>query len=487
LGERIAGSTYERLLLIGRGGMGEVFLGRQLGPEGFRRAVALKRVLPGHSHDPELRRMFIAEANIMAGLGHPNLCQTVELCALDDDLFLVLEYLDGVTLAALLAEVRALPTELLGAILVQACAGLEHAHGKGLVHRDLSPSNLFITGDGLVKILDFGVAKVDGADRSSSGLKGKSPYMSPEQVTLQSVDARSDLFALGALGMEALTGVPLFLRGNDFLTYQAILEDTRPVRLTPSPLDPVLAACLSVEPAGRPESARALAQAVRGALHAAGGEASQHDLAEYVEHHMAGALRATRERVQAALAAPSGAAAPVILRTLQLQVGAARPAPERQEAASGRRRSVVTIALVAVAVVGAFAIGLVAAGDRDQVARSSAPEPAAVPDAAATSPTPAPPTPSTGTGTGTGTIDAGPVDAGQPRRPRTRGTGHLSVDSSPFAVLWIDGKKVGTTPLLRHALPEGTHRVRARTEDGRTRRLRVRVRAGHHTVERISF
>lgn len=473
--------------------MGEVFLGRQLGPEGFRRAVALKRVLPGHGDDAELRRMFIAEANIMAGLSHPNLCQTVELCTLDDDLFLVLEYLDGVTLAALLEEVRALPTELLGAILVQACAGLEHAHGKGLVHRDLSPSNLFITGDGLVKILDFGVAKVDGADRSSSGLKGKSPYMSPEQVTLRAVDARSDLFALGVLGMEALTGEPLFLRGTDFLTYQAILEDTRPVRLTPSPLDPVLAACLSVEPAGRPESARALAQTVRAALHAAGGEASQHDLAEYVEHHMAATLRATRERVQVALAAPSSAAAPVILRTLELDVGAPRPPrpppPSPIPEAASRRRSIATIALVVVALVGAFAIGLYAAGDRDREAATSAATPATTaPPAPVRRPPPAP-------DAGPPRADAAPVapevvrpDAGAPARTaRTRGTGHLSVDSSPFAELWIDGRKVGTTPLLRHALPEGTHRVVARTEDGRTRRLRVRVRAGHHTVERIAF
>jgi eukaryotic-like serine/threonine-protein kinase len=506
-GRPISGSSYERLLLIGRGGMGEVFLARQRGVQGFVRPVALKRLLPCYQSDPELRRMFLAEAHVTAALNHPNICQTIDLCADDSDLFLVLELLEGVTLAALMKRVGPLPTPVVGGLLLQACAGLEHAHTKGLIHRDLSPSNLFVTSGGVLKILDFGVAKVVGSERSSSGLRGKSPYMSPEQVAGHPLDHRSDLFALGAVGLEALSGEPLFLRDNDYLTYEAILEGTRPVALTPSPLDPVLAPCLDVAPAARPDSARHLSRAIHSALQEHG-EASPHDLAGYVERHMAEHIASFRARIAEALATGADES-PLILHTVELVASppspASRAAPGDAPAvrsgsahpqtrrAPGRqlRRAIAVAAASAIALTSVVWLRGRSSSDEvetssPQPAVSAAPThpprraPALVTDAAPTPPSAAP--------------ERDPADAGAPReraaRPtqrRVRKPGHVSLDATPFATLHVDGKPVGTTPLLRHALPEGVHTVVATTQDGRRKRLRIRVRAGKLTVHRIRF
>jgi eukaryotic-like serine/threonine-protein kinase len=515
-----SGSSYERLLLIGRGGMGEVFLARQRGVQGFERPVALKRLLPCYQSDPELQRMFLAEAHVTAGLNHPNICQTIDLCAADPDLFLVLELLEGVTLATLMKRVGPLPTDVVGGLLLQACSGLEHAHSKGLIHRDLSPSNLFITSGGVLKILDFGVAKVLGSERSSSGLKGKSPYMSPEEVAGVPLDQRSDLFALGAVGLEALSGAPLFLRDSDYLTYEAILEGTRPVALSTSPLDPVLAPCLDVEPATRPQSARDLSRTVHDALRKHGGEASPHDLAGYVERHMAEEIASFRARIAEALARSAGAA-PFVLHTVEmvavppapasadsttapLSPGHA-PAPPRDgstgavgRTSPGRRAR---RALVGAGVAAAIALSCVLwlRGQISNQSRGDAPEigsPAAVaaraappPRAAAMPADPAPPPRAATAQPGNDAADAGPPveRAARPASRRTRKPGYVSLDASPFATLHIDGKAVGTTPLLRHALAEGVHAVDATTQDGRRKRLRIRVRAGKLTVQRIRF
>jgi serine/threonine-protein kinase len=514
-GRPISGSSYERLLLIGRGGMGEVFLARQRGVQGFERPVALKRLLPCYQSDPELRRMFLAEAHVTAALNHPNICQTIDLCSADPDLFLVLELLEGVTLASLMKRVGPLPTRVVGGLLLQACAGLEHAHSKGLIHRDLSPSNLFVTSGGVLKILDFGVAKVVGSERSSSGLKGKSPYMSPEQVAGHTVDHRGDLFALGAVGLEALSGAALFLRDSDYLTYEAILEGTRPVALTPSPLDPVLAPCLDVEPAARPQSARELSRAIHAALQEHGGEASPHDLSGYVERTMVEHLASFRARISEALARGADET-PLILHTVEMLASSPAPtatasrvappvpghaptlprtgsADHRARRSPGRQPGrVIAGAAAASAIALACVLWLRGQSSSDAVeTRSPQPAVAALADPPRRGPAPvtdAAPAPASAA------PERDPADAGAPAaraaRPthrRARKPGHVSLDATPFATLHIDGKPVGTTPLLRHALPEGTHAVVATTQDGRRKRFRIRVRAGKLTVHRIRF
>ena len=516
-------STYERLKIIGRGGMGEVFLARQRGLHGFERAVALKRILPAHAGDPNFRRMFIAEARAMASLSHPNICQPIELLKVDDELFLVLELLEGVSLAAILAKLGRLPSEIICGIVVQTCAGLEHAHQRGIVHRDLTPSNLFLTSDGTIKILDFGVAKVKDTETSSAGTKGKRPYLSPEQVNGQAVDGRSDLFALGAVGIEALTGRMVFERETDYLTYRAILDGTRPTGLTPSPIEPWFARCLEVDPKDRPASARDLAQGLRAAQ--PGGGASPLELQELITQQMGAELAAMRELIASSLAADDDLAPEnTIDRTVatmavdqeleaflvtslpsssgHTQSGWATPVPLR------RRRRIAWIAGASALTLGGialFAASVVPRKDGPDAAfgvgatafdASAPPDAAQMPDAARAdaagldfSADAAPVTPVTPV-TPPGPPDAAPLvfkPVTVERRPDKLGTGTVSIDAVPFAQITIDGKKMGPTPLLRLPLTEGKHRVRAVTEDGRTKKVTIHVRANALTVERIVF
>jgi hypothetical protein len=387
---------------------------------------------------------------------------------------------------------------VVGGILLQALAGLAHAHSKGLIHRDLSPSNLFLTSDGVLKILDFGVAKVMGSELSSSGLKGKSPYMSPEQVAGREVDERSDLFALGAVGLEALSGTALFLRDSEYLTYQAILEGTRPVGLTTSPLDPVLARCLDTEPSARPQTARQLAQTIRSALASHGGEASPHDLAGYLEEHMADVLERFRALKAEALMSGASERGP-ILHTVEMQAVqplalastmaspgfSVSPPTDRvvRRPASRWRGLAALLGLVAIGLGSALWLNMRASGETTAaVVPADAAPVARLPidaghDAAPPAADAAPPA-----------ADAAPTASPTPTRPRKPpGQGHVSLDSSPFATIEIDGKEVGTTPLLRHSLPEGIHRVVATTADGRQQRFKIRVRAGKLTARRLTF
>jgi len=225
---------YELLLELGRGGMAVLYLGRLVGLAGFTRLFAIKRILPHLAADPVFVDMFLDEGRIAAHLMHPNLCTVYELGRHHGELYLVMDYLDGLPWETLVA---AAPRDhrglaLAAGVLAQACAGLHHAHtfrypdgtALSIVHRDVSPQNLFVSRDGTCRVLDFGVSKIaSDPRRTRSGVrKGKLPYMAPEQVQGDSVDARTDLWAIGVLLWEALVGRHLFDRDTDFLTYQAI-------------------------------------------------------------------------------------------------------------------------------------------------------------------------------------------------------------------------------------------------------------------------
>ena len=204
---------------LGRGGMAEVFEATSTGTEGFKRPVAIKRILPGYSEDASFAQMFVAEAQISARLAHPNIVATLDF---DRDeggaLFLVMELVDGVSLDALMTT-GALPPPLAVHLAVEILRGLGYAHavqlgevGRGVVHRDVSPHNVLLSWDGVVKVSDFGLAKSRGASRASASVvvKGKAAYMSPEHANGEALDGRSDLFAVGIILWELLTGQRLF-------------------------------------------------------------------------------------------------------------------------------------------------------------------------------------------------------------------------------------------------------------------------------------
>src|SRR3954468_11819144 len=234
---------YTLLERINVGGMAEVFKAKAFGVEGFERLVAVKRILPNIAEDEEFITMFIDEAKIAVQLQHANIAQIFDLGKVDDSYFIALEYVNGRDLRSIFDRMRsrgeALPIALACHVMMQVCEGLDYAHNKRdgqgrelhLIHRDISPQNVLIGYDGEVKLIDFGIAKAAGkASTTKAGiLKGKFGYMSPEQVRGLPIDKRSDIFAVGIVLYELLTGERLFVGETDFST----LEKVRNVEIVP--------------------------------------------------------------------------------------------------------------------------------------------------------------------------------------------------------------------------------------------------------------
>ncbi len=234
---------YYLLERINVGGMAEVFKAKTVGVEGFERIVALKRILPSIAEDEEFITMFIDEAKIAVQLQHANIAQIFDLGKVDDSYFIALEYVNGRDLRGIFDDLRkqgqVMPMPQVCYLIMQLCEGLDYAHNKrdaqgrdlNLVHRDVSPQNVLIGYEGEVKLIDFGIAKAAGkASKTQAGiLKGKFGYMSPEQVRGLPIDRRSDIFALGIVLYEMLTGERLFIGESDFST----LEKVRNVEIVP--------------------------------------------------------------------------------------------------------------------------------------------------------------------------------------------------------------------------------------------------------------
>jgi eukaryotic-like serine/threonine-protein kinase len=221
---------YKLLGRIGEGGMAEVYRALMTGPEGFERELVLKRILPRLSETGDFKTMFIREAKISALLLHPNIVQIYEFGEAEGAYFIAMENVQGVTLREALTtlrrEQRAMPYLVAADIARQICIGLDYAHtlhgpdGKALeiVHQDISPTNIMLAYTGTVKILDFGIARAASfaEEEAKKGLiKGKVSYLSPEQINVRPFDSRADVFALGVVFHEMLTGRRLFQAKND--------------------------------------------------------------------------------------------------------------------------------------------------------------------------------------------------------------------------------------------------------------------------------
>jgi eukaryotic-like serine/threonine-protein kinase len=224
----VSGTTafgkYELLKRIAAGGMAEIFAARMMGVGGFEKLVALKRILPELASRTDYVNMFLDEARIASALNHPNIVQVYDIDAVDGQYFMTMEYLRGHDLRYVLRELRragsSMPLPLALRIVSDVASGLHYAHRKrdiagkplGIVHRDISPKNIFITFDGVIKLLDFGIAKSHhrlSVTRTGT-LKGRYPYMAPEQVVDDEVDSRADVFALGICMWEMTTGKRLY-------------------------------------------------------------------------------------------------------------------------------------------------------------------------------------------------------------------------------------------------------------------------------------
>jgi serine/threonine protein kinase len=225
--------------VLARGGMGEVFLGRIDGAHGFERPIVIKVIRNDLVQDERLAMMFVDEARIAASLHHRNIVQIVDFDRFDNGVFLVTEHVDGCDLRALLRELRSPPPlSLAVSIIAELATGLHAAHeatgsdGQSLqlVHRDISPSNVLLGIHGEVKLSDFGVAKTRSRSYHtvSGSIKGKAPYMSPEQILGGQLDRRSDLYSVGILMFELVTRTRLFSAANNAKAMQMILADEIP-------------------------------------------------------------------------------------------------------------------------------------------------------------------------------------------------------------------------------------------------------------------
>lgn len=268
---------FEIIAPLGAGGMGEVYRARDTR---LKRDVAIKILPAGFAAEPERRRRFEQEARAASALSHPNILVLFEIGSHEDQPYLVTELLEGETLQERLAREKRMPLRKLVEIGIQVSRGLAAAHQKGIVHRDLKPGNIFLTVDGHAKILDFGLARAVSTPEEREGVSslptsdqtepgrilGTVGYMSPEQVRGETVDQRSDIFALGCIFYEMESGKRAFQKATAVETMSAILNeqpaewsDPDPDRQTPPALSRIVQRCLEKNPAERFQSASDLA------------------------------------------------------------------------------------------------------------------------------------------------------------------------------------------------------------------------------------
>jgi serine/threonine protein kinase len=274
--------------MIGKGGMAEVYRAVAHGLEGFQRVFVIKRILKDKSTAPEFVEMFVNEARISALLNHPNIVQIYDFGQIEGSYFLAMEHVRGKDLLSVLRQLRAtgnhMSAEVAAYIAQQVALGLDYAHtlthaGKNLkiVHRDVSPSNIMLLRAGGVKLLDFGIAKaameIKTENETQAGLvKGKLSYVSPEQIKGAGViDGRSDVFALGVVLWESLTGRRLFFDRNDFQTMRNVVERPVPPPSTqrqdvPAALDFIVLRALERDPERRYPDARTMADELEAVL-----------------------------------------------------------------------------------------------------------------------------------------------------------------------------------------------------------------------------
>jgi serine/threonine-protein kinase len=364
-GARVVG-RYAIFDPIASGGMATVHFGRFAGPGGFSRTVAVKRLHPQFASDPEFVGMFLEEARLAARIHHPNVVQTLDVVTSGDEVFIVMEYIEGETLARLLGRTRArnerMPIPALLRVGTDVLQGLHAAHEAcderraplNIVHRDVSPQNIMVGVDGVSRLLDFGVAKAAGRVQTTAEgkIKGKLAYMPPEQLGGARVTRLTDLYALAVVLWECATGQRLFTGENEAQLVGKLLhhEIEPPSRFgsLPETLEALIMKGLSREASQRFASAREMLLA----LEEVGPAASAVRVGEWVNELAANALSERSARVATVEATPApdvGARSQVssISVSSSRRQPTARPARTWMWLAGGGVGLVVTVAVVA--------------------------------------------------------------------------------------------------------------------------------------------
>ena len=510
---------YEVVRKIGKGGMAEIFRAVMKGPRGFQKEVCIKRILPRFCSHPGFEAMFLDEARIAATLQHANIVQVFDFDRDDDgNYFIVMEFIDGPSLKTMqvssLELQRTFEVEFVAAVAQSVLMALHHAwmkkiEGKRMcvVHRDLSPHNILVSGEGEIKITDFGIAKaVNSAVRTQTGvIKGKAAYMSPEQADGRKADRRSDLYSLGVILWELLAGRRLWSRGPDGKgrpTHEerstvAFLPDLRSD--VPEAFGRLVSGFLRVDPDERPSSALEALEILEDSGVAPLSPIGMKRVLDALGCGGKGATEpgGTGDRERAGRGeddalTPSGQGASSTLRQISACSTATVPgARERRRALAGVRlplAGLAALALLAAVVTVAFML----LKSRDDGGYSPGTE--AVRDGAVA------PAVSTGPNEPQGVepiignkrLEAAPepeaakAPAQAPEENKTESrtakahpTGHISINVRPWALVFIDRKKVGYTPLRNHELKAGSHTVIIRNQKlDREKVYKVKIEEG---------
>ena len=522
---------------LAEGGMAEIYLAAALGPEGFEKDVVIKRVRPGLAGDPDFVRMFIAEARVASRLNHANLVHIFDFDKHEDTYYLAMEYVRGHSLWELRRRCQergvAIPPMLVAQIGMEVARGLAYAHrltengqSLALVHRDVTPHNVLLSFDGAVKLTDFGIAKAGGRATTSGMLKGKFAYMSPEQARGDTVDARTDVFALGVTLWELLTGARLFEGDGDVAVLRAVQERliVPPARLNPgvsAPLDAAVMRALERDRARRWPTAHELERALAEVVLGGARSLEDTDVGAFLrrmfpeEAGVAEPVAGTASiPISLSTSAPAGtalgAAAPVTagngLPTERVMPAPPEPGPTEflPVPASGRLRR--TTALIAVTAIAAGTVLAIRSGPGLLARWKQAPPPhreapgqfapgtppvaqetaASAPGTAEVAPVPGPPAQQASDPVAL--ADPGGATADQDGATRGRGgvtppgvvRARLVIRAKPWAELKVDGKRAGYVQGTRTVrLPAGRHVIELTGPDGVSGAYTLQLVQGH--------
>lgn len=501
---------YELIAKIATGGMAEILLAREI--EAENNLVVIKRVLPHLLDESRFIAMFRDEGRLAAQIVHPNVCRVFDSGAVHQTYFIAMEYLHGVPLSRML--IRAARTknlvdiDIAVGIVMQCAQGLHHAHelrsrdGRLLdvVHRDVSPPNILVTAEGVAKMLDFGVAKARGATQKTrtGTIKGKNSYMSPEQILGKDVDKRSDIFSLGIVLWESLAAKRLFSRDTDFLTFTAITKTDIPdiQELRPEVSDElatVVRKALEQDRDARYETAKEFRDALGMALN--GQHASSETIGLYIrqafskelaanreltENISSGALESAEEDVAEKTPRPRPSTKPINQAAIQLALaenssGAIEVTNTAHlEAPSDHKKLIIPVVLASL--ISAAAVFYLTRGGNQEtrVVEAVADVAGDVADDAEVQQVVNAPAPDASVGKS----DAAPI-VDEPIEPEVDNRpAFLTIDSSPYATIFVDGKKIGVTPIFKMKLPSGSHKLRAVSATGAKKTMRLNLKPG---------
>ncbi len=558
------GLTVGRYSLLSRlavGGMAEIWLARQLGPQGFEKFVVIKRILDGLGNDPEFLGMFLDEARIAAQLNHPHIVQIFDLGEESGAFYIAMEYLPGENLAAIARagarNGKTLPPTLAVRIIADAAEGLAYAHAKtgpdgkllGIVHRDVSPQNIFVTYDGVVKVLDFGIAKAANRESQTMAgqIKGKTSYMSPEQARGATLDGRSDIFALGILLFELVTRTRLFHHPDPFQALQLVAGDdpipfaheVRPE--VPLELSHIIARALARDPNQRYATAREFQNALEEWLRGEKNVPGTAELAGYMNESFGARIQ---ERARLLEAARNGELTPASARAARTSAvdsmpGGSLPHEDITSVEELRRAPAWKLLSIGVVLMLLTVAGVLIADFSGEVVEQ--------PGQTQVQP-PAPPAPPVltietdppgalimvdGKEAGRSPLTLDPIELGEhtvaamlegrmpaerqvklenpgeramvvlalapepppapatpeitpPRPPKKVPMGKLTLDTNPWTRVFLRGKKLGDTPLIGVALPAGRHQLKLVNEEKKISTIiEVDIRSGQTTAKKL--